>query len=162
MSSGQNLLLDQMKSAMRRLGASVNVITCFDGKTRFAMTASSVTSLSLDPPAILVCVNRDTGLHNALSDGHDFCVNALHSHQQEISENCAWKKSGEARFDEGVWKRGINGTPYLSDAQSTIMCSMDGSHDYGSHSIFIGKVRTIRFREEVAPLMFLDGKYFTP
>jgi len=162
MPEGQDPLLEQMKSAMRRLGASVNVITCFDGRTRFAMTASSVTSLSLDPPAILVCVNRDTALHTALSDGHDFCVNALFADQQNISENCAWKKSGEARFEEGVWKEGINGTPYLDDAQSTIMCSMDGSHDYGSHTIFIGKVRTIRVREDIAPLMFLNGQYFSP
>ena len=90
-----------------------------------------------------------------------FCVNLLYADHQEISDNCAWKFQGEERFNEGDWQEGIHQTPYLSDAQFSIMCELDGSYDYGSHTIFIGKARTIRLRDEVKPLMFLDGQYFT-
>lgn len=152
-------LREGMKQAMRQLCATVSVVTSFDGKVRYAMTATAVSSLSLDPPAILVCINRDTGLHGVLSAGHDFCLNALHKGQENISENCAWKLSGEDRFSEGNWEATKEGLPYLSDAQATVMCSIDGMMGYGSHTIFIGKVRNVNVSKDTAPLIFFDGKY---
>lgn len=155
-------LKEQMKQAMGRLGASVTVITSHDGSRKYAMTATAVTSLSLDPPALLICVNRDNGLHYALSDGAGFCVNILYKDQQDISDTCAWKEKGEARFNLGDWQSSEGNIPYLADAQASIFCDLDDSHIYGSHSIFIGKVNKIITREDIAPLMFVGGDYFSP
>ena len=97
-------LQEQMKQAMGRLGASVTVVTSHNGARKFAMTATAVTSLSLDPPAILVCVNQEADIHTALSHGHDFCVNILFDGQEHISNACAGLKKGESKFNEGDWQ----------------------------------------------------------
>lgn len=154
-------LQDQMKQAMGRLSASVTVITSHDGTRKYAMTATAVTSLTLDPPALLVCVNQGNGLHHALSSGFGFCVNILYANQQDISNRCAEQEKGEEKFDCGNWRQGDDKIPYLEDAQASIFCDLDHSHSYGSHSIFIGKVNKIITRDEISPLMFLAGKYFT-
>lgn len=152
----------QMKQAMGRLGASVTVITSHDGTRKYAMTATAVTSLSMDPPALLVCVNRETGLHHALSGGFNFCVNILFEGQQDISNSCAGQETGENKFNLGNWQEGDDKIPYLENAQASIFCDLDDAHIYGSHSIFIGKVKKIITRDEISPLMFLAGNYFSP
>ncbi|MCF8474641.1 MAG: flavin reductase family protein [Emcibacter sp.] len=161
MNKAEDNLQEQMKQAMRRLGASVTVVTSHDGEERYAMTATAVTSLSLDPPSLLICVNQETGLHRALTLGHGYCVNILYSDQKNISENCAWKEKGENRFKSGDWQTDENNIPYLANAQASIFCDLDDSHSYGSHSIFIGKVKKVIVREDISPLMFLAGDYFS-
>ena len=155
-------LHNQMKQAMGRLGASVTVVTSHDGARKYAMTATAVTSLTLDPPALLVCVNKDNGLHHALTGGFGFCVNILYADQQDISDTCAWKEKGEDKFKIGDWQEGEDKIPYLASAQASIFCDLDDAHIYGSHSIFIGKVNKIITRDEISPLMFLAGNYFCP
>lgn len=155
-------LQNQMKAAMGRLGASVTVITSHDGSRKYAMTATAVTSLTLDPPALLICVNQDNGLHHALSCGHGFCVNILYDNQQHISDICAGQGKGEDKFNLGDWREGENRIPYLMGAQASIFCDLDDGHIYGSHSIFIGRVNKIITRDKISPLMFLAGNYFSP
>lgn len=155
-------LQDQMKQAMGRLGASVSVITSHNGTRKYAMTATAVTSLTLNPPALLVCVNQENGLHHALSSGYGFCVNILYGDQQDIADTCAWKEKGEDKFNRGDWQEGDDKMPYLAGAQASIFCDLDDAHIYGSHSIFIGRVKKIITRNEISPLMFLAGNYFSP
>lgn len=155
-------LQDQMKGAMRRLGASVTVITSYDGRRKYAMTATAVTSLSLEPPSLLVCVNQINGLHHALSGGHGFCVNILFSDQQDISDHCARAEMGEDKFTLGNWQEDAGRIPYLADAQASVFCDLDKAHPHGSHSIFIGRVRKIITRDDISPLMFLAGDYLAP
>lgn len=155
-------LQDQMKQAMGRLGASVTVITSHDGTRKYAMTATAVTSLTLHPPALLVCVNQENGLHHALSSGYGYCVNILYADQKDISDTCAGQGTGEDKFNLGNWQEGNDKIPYLASAQASIFCDLDDTHVYGSHSIFIGKVKKIMTREEISPLMFLSGEYFSP
>lgn len=154
-------LQNQMKQAMGRLGASVTVITSHDGTRKYAMTATAVTSLTLSPPALLICVNHGNGLHHALSCGHGYCVNILYEDQHHISDICAAQEKGEDKFNLGDWREGEDRIPYLADAQASIFCDLDDTHIYGSHSIFIGKVKKIITRAEISPLMFLAGNYFS-
>ncbi len=151
-----------MKGAMRRLGASVTVVTSCDGRRKYAMTATAVTSLSLEPPSLLVCVNQTNGLHHALSRGHGFCVNILFSDQRDISDHCARADTGEDKFTLGNWQENDNGIPYLANAQASVFCDLSEGHPHGSHSIFIGRVSKIITRNDISPLMFLAGDYLAP
>ena len=162
MTTPPNQLKDQMKQAMRRLGASVTVVTSYNGDRKYAMTATAVTSLTMDPPALLICVNQENGLHEALDSGQSYCVNILFGDQQEISETCAWREEGEKRFNLGDWLEDEDNIPYLANAQASIFCDLEDAHDYGSHTIFIGKVKRVITRDEISPLMFLNGHYFSP
>lgn len=149
-----------LKAGMRRLAASVCVISLKDKQgIPHAMTATAVTSLSDNPPALLVCVNKSAAAYAALMERQSFCVNVLNQAQADISIHCAGK-SEEGRFAKGRWQDHASGLPYLPDAEVNFFCSNDKIVEYGSHIIAIGKLTEIFVADSaVAPLLYVDGKY---
>ncbi|TNE56760.1 MAG: flavin reductase [Alphaproteobacteria bacterium] len=145
--------------AMRRLASSVTVVSSRDDEARFAMTATSVTSVSLEPPSLLVCVNKITQLYAMLLAKQPFAVNILGREQQEIANVCAGDKQGEARFSVGVWDTHPDGPPILLGAQANLICDTDAFLDYGSHGIFIGRIIDIMIGDDLHPLIYVDGEY---
>ena len=102
-SDGPRALRDNFRAAMRRFTATVSVISCcLDGR-RHGMTATAVTSVSLDPPSLLVCVNRNGRLFGMLERSPRFCVNVLHAAQSAVSQTFAQPHSAE-RFAQGEWE----------------------------------------------------------
>lgn len=148
------------RNAMRRLAATVTVVSTLahDGQ-RHGMTATAVTSVSADPPAVLVCINRSAALHAELGLGRRLCINLLHRSQRHLSEVFSGGRDGEQRFAEGNWLSDQAGMPYLADAQANIFCEIEAMHSYGSHSICIARVVSARNRADVAPLVYQDGTY---
>lgn len=145
--------------AMRKLASSVTVVTSRDDAARQAMTATSVTSLSMEPPSLLVCINKNAALYPLLLAKHPFAVNILSRAQEDVSANCGGAKQGEDRFSDGVWDTHPDGPPILLGAQANIICDTDGFLDYGSHGIFVGKVIDIKLEEGLDPLIYVDGGY---
>lgn len=132
---------------MRRLAASVCVISLKDKQgVPHAMTATAVTSLSDNPPALLVCINKNAIACKALSEGQAFCVNVLNETQADISAHCSGK-SEDGRFSKGNWQTHPNNLPYLSDAEVNFFCSNEKVNgrvvEYGSHIIVIGKLTDV-------------------
>jgi len=153
-------LAQGMRQAMRRLAASVVVVTTRENGVRFAMAASAVTSLSMDPPSLLFCVNRTASIYPVLSEGKDFCINVLSGAHEALSVACSGAEKGEARFATGDWREDpATQTPYLGDSQAALICAVDGIHHYGTHAIVIGKVKRVHIHGEVDPLIYLDGRY---
>ena len=91
-------------ASMRAVTSTVNVISASHEGERHAMTATSVTSLSLDPPSMLVCVNKDASIHKILSEGSHFSINILSSSQRELAEVCSNSDEGESRFVNESWE----------------------------------------------------------
>ena len=149
---------EQFLTAMRSLAASVSVISARDaiGKT-YAMTASSVTSLSIDPPSILVCVNKEASIHDALVEDVLLCINILQKNQQEIANLCSSKDSESQRFENDIWD--LRETPFLKDAQANIFCKIDQTVPYHSHTIVLAKALKAESKEEFNTLMYGDGGY---
>jgi flavin reductase len=148
------------RAAMRRMAATVTVIsTTAENGSRHGMTATAVTSVSADPPAVLACVNRSAALHAQLGLGRRLCINLLHCSQQRLSEVFAGALEGEIRFTEGDWLSNAEGVPYLADAQANIFCEIEALHAYGTHSVCIGRVTHATYRADVAPLIYQDGTY---
>jgi flavin reductase (NADH) len=149
-----------LKAGMRRLAASVCVISLNDRQgVSHAMTATAVTSLSDNPPALLVCVNKNAAAFKALADHMPFCVNVLNAGQSDISIHCA-SKSEAGRFTKGNWQKNKNEMPYLADAEVNFFCMNEKVVEYGSHIIVIGKLNQVYVRKgEVSPLLYADGKY---
>src|SRR5438105_4315727 len=85
----------QTKLALRRLASAVAVVTCRDGQTRHAMTATAVNAMSMQPPSMIVCVNRAAAFHAAISRAESFAINILHRSQIEISMGCGGSVRGE-------------------------------------------------------------------
>jgi flavin reductase (DIM6/NTAB) family NADH-FMN oxidoreductase RutF len=151
-------LAAQTKLALRRLASAVAVVTCQSGETRHAMTATAVNALSMQPPSMIVCVNRASAFHGAISQADTFAINILHRSQIEISMGCGGNTRGEDRFGYGAWGEDA-GVPILTDAQAHVVCVKDARLDYGSHTIFIGRVTSIGLHGEVDPLIYVDGRY---
>ena len=155
-------LQQDFKSAMRRLAATVCIIATNDEDGWHGMTATSVTSVSMDPPSILVCVNTTTSLHKVLHSGKRFCVNLLRASQESYAGTFSSSKiRGADRFADHAWKSNEEqgGLPYLADAQANLFCDIDHMVPYGTHTIFIGRVNEIRIGELVSPLLYADGQY---
>jgi len=152
-------LAGQMKAAMRRLAKSVVIVTTRYRGQRMAMAATAVDSLSLEPPSLLVCVNRTASIFPALSGSAAFCINILARGHEPLAQLCGGQAKGEARFEKGEWAEGDDGVPCLEDAQASIFCRTDGEFFYGTHGIFIGRVGSIRVHGPVEPLIYADARY---
>jgi flavin reductase (DIM6/NTAB) family NADH-FMN oxidoreductase RutF len=153
-------LAEQLRLAMRRQAASVCVVTGVDaGYQRHAITVTSITSLSMNPPALLVCINQWASIYEPLMAGQGFCVNILAADQQLIADNCSRGGRSDDQFSAGIWLSGPGGLPYLQGAQATLFCENDKSICYATHTIFIGRVHHVLLHGEVAPLIYLNGGY---
>ncbi|MCW2365372.1 flavin reductase (DIM6/NTAB) family NADH-FMN oxidoreductase RutF [Sphingobium sp. B7D2B] len=148
-----------LREGLRRLAKAVVVITCRHNGIRYAMAATAVSELSMDPPSLLICVNRSASLYLPLSEGADFCVNILHSDHADISAACAGKARGEERFATGKWGTAADGCPRLEDAQASFFCRYEQALDYGTHHIVIGRVEDVFLTDEVSPLVYANGSY---
>jgi flavin reductase (DIM6/NTAB) family NADH-FMN oxidoreductase RutF len=151
-------LAAQTKLALRRLASAVAVVTCRDRQRRHAMTATAVNAMSMQPPSMIVCINRASAFHVAISHAGNFAINILHRGQVQISTGCGGKARGEDRFGVGAWSE-ENGVPVLSDAQARIVCAKEERFDYGSHTIFLGRVVSVGIHGAVDPLIYVDGHY---
>jgi flavin reductase (DIM6/NTAB) family NADH-FMN oxidoreductase RutF len=147
-----------MKRAMRRLASSVAIVTTSSGRSSVAMVATSVSSLSLDPPSLVVCVNRGASIFTLLTHGAQFCVNLLAGAQMDIALHCG-SSTGEARFAKGSWVRHVNGVPFLEGAQAALFCSVDGEFHYGTHGLIVGRISDISTARDVSSLVYVDGSY---
>jgi flavin reductase (DIM6/NTAB) family NADH-FMN oxidoreductase RutF len=147
------------KSAMRRLAASVSIVVAKGDDGPVGMAATSITSLTVDPPAVLVCVNRMTSLHALLEPTAPLSVNLLSREQKGVSVAFGGGTPREERFLTGDWQEGPNGLPTLIGAQANLDCVIDAMLAYGTHSIVIARVLGARVSGVVEPLIYQDGGY---
>jgi len=154
-----SLSLDQgFRQAMRRVASTVNVISICVESQPLGITATAVSSLSLDPPSLLVCINRTASVHGPMGGMPHFRVNVLHRDQEAIAAMFADRDQHALRFLSG-WDLDCSGAPRLLDAQASILCRRTDHHQFGTHSIFIGVVEEVFTRPEIDPLVYLDGRY---
>lgn len=151
--------MDSLKLALRRLAKAVVVISSANGEGRYAMAATAVSELSMDPPSMLICVNQSASLYPVLAGGADFAINILHHNHVEIARRCAGQAKGEARFADAEWIATELAVPRLADAQASIVCRNVRQVDHGTHGIFIGNVVEVHTSGRPEPLVYLDGRF---
>jgi flavin reductase (DIM6/NTAB) family NADH-FMN oxidoreductase RutF len=152
----------ELREAMGHFATGVTVITSVgpDGQP-VGTTANAVTSLSLDPPLILVCFDLKSSTLTAIREHGAFAVNVLGQRQRQLSANFA--KRGLAAVWEGVTHhRGPTGSPRLANVIAVIECTMERALPGGDHEIVIGRVRHVETNGDGAtPLLFWRGQYAT-
>lgn len=150
-----------LRLAMRRMAATVCVVSCLDSEgAPQAMTATSVTSLSLEPPSLLACINQWAKVHDSIQSGQPFCINILDQSQQDIAEQCSKPNQlASETLLQAPWQQGPHGLPYLAKCQAAVFCSLEQSIKYTTHSIFIGLVESVHLSEQISPLVYMDGNY---
>jgi flavin reductase (DIM6/NTAB) family NADH-FMN oxidoreductase RutF len=146
------------RDALGCFATGVTIITAIapDGKP-IGLTANSFTSVSLDPPLLLVCVANNAGSAAVLQQAERFAVNVLQIGQQPTSNRFAGK--GEDRFANTPWEVGEFGTPVLTGSLSSFECARDAVHEGGDHFILVGRVLKAMFEPRRDPLLYFRGKY---
>ena len=158
MTAAETELATGFRQAMRRVASTVNVITICVGGRPMGITATAMSSISMDPPSLLVCINRMSALHGSMEDVSHFCVNVLHRDQQHLAQMFADRSMEAMRFTSG-WHLDCARPPRLAEAQASILCRRTDHHRFGTHSIFIGVVEEVAVRADVNPLLYVDGSY---
>jgi flavin reductase (DIM6/NTAB) family NADH-FMN oxidoreductase RutF len=137
--------------------SGVTVVTARHDQTDHGMTANAVSSLSLEPPMLLVCVNTSTATAAAIEGSGAFGVNILHEHQGEVAERFAGRHSPE-KFERLEVSHGDLGSPLLDDALARIECGVKEQVSGGTHTVFIGEVRHAEALPG-APLAYFRGEF---
>lgn len=151
---------DLFKRGMRRLASGVSIISTSADGTPHGLLVTSVTSLSTEPASMLVCVNKGASAHDPMARAGVFCVNVLHQDDDEVAGVFSRSQFRDRRFTESRWTTMVTGAPALRDALANFDCRVTDSIAFGSHTIFIGEVMSIRMRDgEVDPLIYLNGQY---
>ena len=152
---------EDFRRGMRRLAAGVTIVASAHGGERSGLTATAVTSLTAEPPQLLVCVNRSTAAHEQIRKGEALCVNALALEHRALAERFAGIGGihGPGRFEAGSWTTLATGAPVLADALAAFDCVVVDAVDVATHTIFICRVVAVRAREDGVPLAWESGGF---
>jgi flavin reductase (DIM6/NTAB) family NADH-FMN oxidoreductase RutF len=152
---------DVFRDAMRHLAGGVSVITVGRGEDITGMTVTSVSSLSVDPPTLIVSINRDSSSWPLLKRDRCFGVNILTADQLGIAERFAGKDGlkGVDRFAGAQWVTRVSGVPLLVDALAAIDCEVEDIVERHSHAIVIGRVLDMQSSSRTAALAYWQGQY---
>ncbi|WP_436775816.1 flavin reductase [Yinghuangia sp. YIM S09857] len=133
----------------------VGVVTTAAGGTRHGMTASSLSSVSVEPPLVSVCVGRRQQTHRLIEASRNFAVSILARDQVRLGRAFAGMEPAVGdRFGLGRWKTAATGAPVLADAVAWLDCDVEHAYPGGDHTIFVGRVRSASRARSVAPLLY--------
>lgn len=149
--------MEEFKLALRDLVYPVCIVSGKDSRDNcYAITVSSVTSVSFEPPSILVCINKGSLFSKILVEDHELNLSFLKSNQKEIANICS---SSKERFDNNFWSFESN-IPFIADAQSVITTKISKIFDHGTHKIIVMNVQKVLYKSnEIDPLLYGNQKY---
>jgi flavin reductase (DIM6/NTAB) family NADH-FMN oxidoreductase RutF len=152
---------DAFRLAMRELAAGVCVITTGQGASRAGLTATSVSSLSMAPPSLLVSIQSTSSALQTLLAFGSFGVNLLAGHQSDIADRFSGRMGlqGAARFDGHNWNTGACGVPLLPTALAAVECSIERIMEWRTHFVIVGEVARVLVRSNDDPLIYWRGGY---
>jgi flavin reductase (DIM6/NTAB) family NADH-FMN oxidoreductase RutF len=153
---------DDFRRALGRFASGVTVIATCHGDILHGMTANAFASVSLDPLLVLVCVDREAGMHLLLPQTERFAVSILSADQEEQS---VWfasprRPTGTDQFDGVDWSPApVTGCPVLAGSLAWVDCRVVAVHDGGDHTIFVGEVLATGVAEGEDPLVYWGSAY---
>jgi flavin reductase (DIM6/NTAB) family NADH-FMN oxidoreductase RutF len=151
------MVADEFRTVMRRFPTGVTIVTTvLEGRVK-GFTANAFSSVSADPPMILICVNRRARSHPLIAQAGRFCVNILQVDQQPLAERFATKDDADP-FASVPFTTAVTGAPVLAGVLGYLDCELAEEHSAGSHTVFIGNVVACA-SSSGAPLGYFDAAY---
>ncbi|MBI3756362.1 MAG: flavin reductase family protein [Deltaproteobacteria bacterium] len=148
----------ELRNVMGNFATGVTIITTKDATGKpFGLTANAFSSLSLDPPLLLICVDKKVDCYACFDDSKVFAVNFLSEGQDQLSTRFATK--GIEKFEGVPYKLGELGVALLDGAMAHIECKVANAYEGGDHMIYIGEIQNATVLSD-QPLLFFRGKYF--
>ncbi len=150
--------VERFRQALSQWASGVTIVTSRSGDVVHGMTVSAFTSVSLDPPLVLVCADKASNTHGVIAESGSFAAHVLAQGQEDLSSLFADKQREAERFAGRAWSEGATGAPILEDALVVIDCKVVAAHDAGDHVIYVGSVEEARFGAG-EPLLHYHGRY---
>lgn len=148
----------ELRDALGRFATGVCLITTqTSAGEAVAMTVNSFSSVSLDPPLVLWCLQDNSDVYDVFSSPRYFGINILASEQQELSNQYARK--GQHALETAHFRQGKTGAPIIRDALVSFECELEATYDGGDHLIIVGRVKDMNQRPTGEPLLFFSGGY---
>jgi flavin reductase len=151
----------EFRSAVGSFATGVTVVTTRGEEHAYGMTANAFSSVSLDPPLILVCVMSGSAGSTHIHANGCFAVNILNSDQEPLSRyfSSRDRPRGRDAFAEVEHRTGVTGSPLLDGVVGYLDCRLHARHEAGDQEIFIGEVLELGLDPERQPLVFHSGGY---
>jgi flavin reductase (DIM6/NTAB) family NADH-FMN oxidoreductase RutF len=150
-----------LKQVMRVYPQGVTVVTTNASDGPKGITVSAFTSVSLDPPLVLVSLARGSALHDAFRDARAYAVNFLADDQKSVSDRFAGRTQAKERFDGIRTSKGVTGSPIIHGVRAVVECKAWKVYDGGDHSILIGEVVAAKTLNSKRPLVYYSQQYTT-
>lgn len=151
---------DAYRAGMRMLAAGVCLITSRRNNEPGGMIATAVTSVSSDPPTLLICVNRNASLFEMVRETGTFCVNVLTTQALPLVEQFSSTARRGERFQTGEWSTLPGGAPMSGHAMVAFECRVAKIIDWHTHGIFLGEVTGVFHPQaEATPLLYMDQRF---
>ena len=148
---------NELRRVMGHFATGVTIITTASKSgAPFGLTANAFTSVSLNPPLLLVAVDKKAESYPLFEESKVFTVNILSDEQETLSRKFA--VSGGDKFQGVAYQMGANGVPILDGALAYLECKLYAVYDGGDHTLFLGEIEEARTRE-IKPLIFYRGGY---
>ncbi len=159
-------LAERLRFAMRRLPGPVSIITTHDSATNgpVGMVASAVIPVAMEPPSMLVAVNRQSACHASIEKTGRFCINLLGTDQRALVKPFSTPSLRDQRFAGAAWEF-ADRIPFLPVATANLFCRVENTLVHGSHELFVGDVYDVKLRDEdtvagnVDPLGWMEGGF---
>jgi len=149
---------EAFKQAMRNTAASVNIITCAGSDGDYGLTATAFSSVTLDPPPVLVAVNSAASIYPHLIEHKRLCVNVMKENAESVANDFAGGLPVQQRFARHAWRRLASGNPALLASVAGFDCRVSELHHIGTHLVAIAEVLECWHSDEL-PLLYASGRY---
>ncbi|MGZ8514858.1 MAG: flavin reductase family protein [Candidatus Limnocylindrales bacterium] len=162
MSASQVIDSDLFRRVMGHFVTGVTVVSAFDGEQPFGITVNALSSVSLDPPLVMVALDRRRFLTPIVRSAGRYAVNILSEDQQALSDCFAGApvRPGRDAFCGAAWHMGESGLPLIDGAIATLECTVVETFSAGDHDLFIGRVETIANEQnQPMPLLYYRRRY---
>ena len=150
----------QFKRVLAQWATGVTIVTARDGDRVHGMTVSAFTAVSLTPPLVLVCADKESNTHPVIAAGRVFAVNILAEDQTALSNTFASKQAEAERFVGLATDFGATGAPLIAGAVASLDCRVVAAHEHGDHVVYVGEVVETRSSDK-QPLLYHSGCYGT-
>jgi flavin reductase (DIM6/NTAB) family NADH-FMN oxidoreductase RutF len=149
---------NDFRSMLGRFASGVTVVTVTDQLGRdYGITVTAFSSLSLEPPLVLVCIDDNASIRPAIAGASYFVVNILAAHQEAVARRFS-EPEAEQRFEGLGYTRGQSGAAVLEDVLASLECRVVQSTKSGDHTIFVGEVEAASAKSDT-PLLYYRGGY---
>lgn len=151
-----------IKEVLSHFASGVTIVTTQNGEMPYGLTVSAFCAVSLEPPLVLVCINKTAGSHDVLLETRRFAVNLLTIDQKALSQRFAdsnlepWQ-----RFDGVAYRQAVTGSPILEGCLAFLDCTVYAVYDGGDHSILVGSVVECGVENLRPPLLYYHRAYHT-